>query len=437
MSAAPAAAESTLAREAATGAPTRAENLAEAVAAHALFWLLVGSGVGLWLATLQLAPEWGATLGAATYGRWAALHLDLTLYGWLALPLVGLLLDAFGADRHVAAGRLALALWSGALAAGAASWLGGRTSGKLFLDWTGPAAVLFAGAQLGVAALLARGLAGSVRRQGWSRSHVARALLLALLLAVPALLVAASDGRVYPPIDPVSGGPTGTSLLGSSLGLVALLLAVPRLLRLTEVAAGRGRWLAPGVWLLHAALFVGLDHVDRPNGDPRELLALGSVVIWAWLLPREAARFLWPPGSRKWLRALAAWGLLLLASGLLSFAPGVLDRVKFGEGLVAHAHVAMAGFASAFVMLVLHRLLDRGDRRATLTAPEPFALWQGGLALQIAALAALGALEAIDPAARLRGGGTLDALLALRWVGGAAMLAATIGWLRQLVRRPA
>jgi len=403
--------------------------------AHALAWLVAGCAVGLWMALLLLFPRLGVALGPWTYGRWAPLHLDLTLYGWLAIPLVGMLLRGYGAERFEAGVRWALAAWSSALVVGAASWLGGRTSGKLFLDWSGPAAWLFAAAQGVAALLLVAGLATQVRERGWRAGEVARAGLWVLLVGVPAVLLVASGGAVYPPIDPASGGPTGVSLLGSSLGLIAVVLATPRLLRLHELSSRRAGF-APFALALHFALFLALDHGDHGHREPVQQLALASVAIWAWLLPREIGRFFWPIGSRRWIRALAVWGVLLLGSGLGAFLPGALERVKFGQGLVAHAHVAMAGFASCFVALVLHVLLAGGPRARLFGRAAPFALWHSGLALQVVALALLGAAEATDPARMLRGGAGVEALLGLRAVGGAAMLAAAVLWSRAAVRRP-
>jgi cytochrome c oxidase cbb3-type subunit 1 len=67
--------------------------LTEVATVHALAWLTVACGVGLLLALLLLFP--GLNPGPLTYGRWMPLHLDLALYGWLALPLVALLLRAY------------------------------------------------------------------------------------------------------------------------------------------------------------------------------------------------------------------------------------------------------------------------------------------------------------------------------------------------------
>lgn len=407
-------------------------SLAEAVAAHALAWLVAGAAAGLWMATLLIAPGAGGALGALGYGRWAALHLDLTLYGWLALPIVGLLFSAFGVGRRPAAGRAALALWSGALAGGALSWLAGRSSGKLFLDWTGGAAYGFALAQAGLLAVLVLGFAGELatrQTDGARRPWFARAALLVLLALVPAALIAAESPGGYPPIDPASGGPTGNSLLGSTLALVAVLLAVPRLARLER---RRGTARAPGAWILlalHGLVFLAIGLGDAGNEDPVQVAALGSCALWAWRLPAELRRYRWPRGTGRWLAAAAVWGALLLATGIVQFLPAALERAKFTHLLVAHAHLATAGFASACAATMLHLGLAPTARSGLLTERVGFALWHGSTALHVVALVALGALEAADPAVLLRGGAAVDRLFLVRWVAGAGMLAAAVRWL--------
>jgi cytochrome c oxidase cbb3-type subunit 1 len=59
--------------------------------------------------------------------------------------------------------------------------------------------------------------------------------------------------------------------------------------------------------------------------------------------------FTWPAGSRRWLLAFAGWGAMLLITALFTFLPGVLDRWKFTNALVAHTHIAMAGMLTCFL----------------------------------------------------------------------------------------
>jgi len=117
---------------------------------HGLFWLVVANAVGVLIAVLLLFPSLSTQLGECTYGRWIMVHMNLELYGWTSVPLVGFLFHVYGADRGATApwSRPILWAWSAALAVGVLTWLSGQSSGKLFLDWSGYARVLFPAALL-------------------------------------------------------------------------------------------------------------------------------------------------------------------------------------------------------------------------------------------------------------------------------------------------
>src|SRR5579862_146330 len=112
---------------------------------HSLGWLFIANVIGVWLAVCLLYPSAGAWLRDWSYGRWMPVHLNFLLYGWMALPLVAWAMRIYGADRSWVAvwSRAALLVWSLALTIGGVSWLQGSSSGKLFLDWSGFARILF------------------------------------------------------------------------------------------------------------------------------------------------------------------------------------------------------------------------------------------------------------------------------------------------------
>lgn len=400
--------------------------LALAVARHALFWLATGAAAGLACATLLAFPRLGILVAPLSYGRWMALHLDLTLYGWTALPLVGLLFRFFDLERREDRGRKLLAAWSAVLAAGAASWLAGRTSGKIFLDWTGGARTLFF-ALLAILwlALLETTLADR-RKAGIPHGLTAgRGLTVAILAGVPPVLALATSRHSYPPIDPASGAPTGVSLLASTLALVAVLLALPRLARLGHRPEVRpvGRWLV-ALLVLHAAGAAALFGPDRWSDDGVELAAIISVLPWVVLVPLDYRAFAWPASARAWSRAATFWGALLALTGVAQFLPEALAAARFTHILVAHSHLAMAGFTSSACFLLLELGLAPGYGGEARFGGAVFSLWQIATGLHVVALAAVGAMEVGDPAAVLRGSVALSAGLALRWLAGALALAA-------------
>jgi cytochrome c oxidase cbb3-type subunit 1 len=410
----------------------RAAGAAETATVHALGWLVVGNTVGVLLALLLLLPALNAPLAPLTYGRWMPVHWNAQLYGWSALPLVGLLLRAYRragrADRWA---RLAVSAWSATLAVGAVSWLAGRTTGKPFLEWSGPVRWLLVGNLALLAAVLVAGLVAQRRSApGWSAGLLGKAVLLLALLPVPAAMAHATSPATYPPVNPASGGPTGASLLGSTLGIVALFVVAPFLLGLS----GQRRRTAAtaGLLALHGALFLlllAVDGGDRSHHEALQVAAVASLAVWPPALAWYLRAFCWPAGTRRWLGALAGWGGFLVVSAVVTFLPGVLERWKFTNALVAHAHLAMAGLVTSFVVLVLMGLTREGALAATFRPARPFVLWHGGCLVYVLAMLALGSLEAADPGVVIRGAAAGAVLYAVRLAAGLAMLAASVEWL--------
>jgi cytochrome c oxidase cbb3-type subunit 1 len=417
------------------GLPEEMPALGRAVAVHTLGWMFAANLVGVWLAILLLWPEAGDALAPLTYGRWAPLHLNWQLYGACALPLVGALLAWCLDPRHPQVGRHAhgaLAAWSLALALGGVAWLGGTTSGKLFLDWHGWTRPLLPAAMHVIWALLA---AHTWWR--WPRlaagGRAARGAVLAGLLIVPTVFFWSAGREFYPAVNPDSGGATGAALLGSTLGIVMIYLALPALLGLgwregTLSPAGPGarrKWARragvalAGSWLVFAII----DRGHASHHAPAQIAALAVLGLWILLLPAAWGERAWPEAAGPWRRAAAGWWALLVVSGWVSFLPGVSEALKFTHGLVAHAHLAMAGFVISVNGAVLAGLTGRAAPRGV------FALWQGGCVVMVAAMLVLGVREAGQTAEVFRGETWVQALLGLRLAAGLAMLAASARWL--------
>ena len=403
-------------------APVARADAVSTAARHALGWLVAGNTAGLYLALLLLKPEWQA--GVWTYGRWMPVHLNLQLYGWTSLPLIGWLFALFEIDRtrHAAWGRAAVWAWSAALAVGTLHWLGGITSGKIFLDWKGGSLWALMAAQ-GVL-WLSLAAAWQARRRAWSRARAGGLLLALLALAlVPAALVFASSPAVYPPIDRSTGGPTGSSLLGSTLVVIGLMLLLPRM-AFPGIRTSR----SAGVWS-YFALSCGVFGVTEAAGgthrDPWQILPMLLLLPWCWLIPRDWGRFDWPGGSAVWRRAMLGWWAVLVVSGVVMFQDGVLDRLKFTQGLVAHTHLAMAGFTTSFCAL-LGVLVTRRSFGGTASV----VCWHVAAGVMIVGLAASGWREGGDfrwmaaaPDWRLAG-------FALRAACGALMWGVSVHWFR-------
>lgn len=399
---------------------------------HSLVWLVIANGVGLLLATLLLFPNGNRWLGEFTYGRWVPLHLNLQLYGWCSLPLVAWLLKTYRVHREPASrwAHSALWMWSAALAVGAVSWLTGHSSGKLFLDWTGYSRILFPLAMC----FLWLVLVWSLRAHWQSEKHrVAKILGLAGLITVPPTLYWAAGSTVYPAINPVTGGPTGASLLDSTLGIVIILLLLPLGLKRRQKTKTRINQLVLGLFGSELVIYAGMGHDNSSNHWPSQFLGLGSLLPWMAVMPAYYQSFDWPRQSRRWLTSLLFWWPLLLASGWFTFLPGVLDHLKFTDGLVAHSHLAMAGFVSSMNLFLLANLLE--PEAEYLNTRWAFFAWQSGLAIYIVSMAIAGWIEGADPAFTIVPGFTRNLLYSVRLAGGVLMFAASAHWLIGVTRR--
>ncbi len=434
-------------------------------AMYSLFWLLAANLVGLWLAALLIWPNIGHAMGEFTYGRWMPLHMDWQLYGWCSLPLVGLLMRYFlgegdGVDAHIG-----FMLWSVALGLGGVMSLHGVVSGKLFLNWSGVARLAFPVAQLVLWAILfCASIARWRRIRKFDTKQWLQFGLLLLLLVSPLALFWTAGATVYPPIDPESGGATGHSLLASSLGIIFIFGLLPYFLKLPpyegavvgrrdftcedrrsiaantmrssrvkplRMAPAHWRWIYLLGFVISAGVWALLDHGNASNTQPGQILGLGVLLLWMPLLYQYYRAFVWPQRLRMWLGAFFFWWAFLTLSGFISFLPGVLDVMKFTNGLVAHAHLAMAGMLGAFNMLIIGTLgsAEAGDPWADRSA---FWLWQVGTLLYVLAMLAQGVREGLDPTVLFGTNAVTTVLYVLRLLAGLIMVAANLRWLARL-----
>ena len=403
----------------------------EHLTVHTLSWLCLGNLVGLWLATLLLVPGLG---GVLTFGRWMPLHLNIQLYGWCALPLVGLLYRLYLPQEPGRLPRWAVAGWSATLAFGCVAWAGGRVTGKLFLDWTGPARGLLMVNFVVLTVTLWLALRRRAREPITKAGLWLRGILLLGLSTVPVAMWQATELSTYQHINPESGGGTGANVLGAALFTVLLFYVLPWVLNRPSTGSERGKSLTIGVAMaLHFGFFALIAGADRAHVDVWQVLAVASVLPWPVLLVIHLRRFQWSDTGRRWLLSAAGWAGLLVVSGFVAFLPGNFGGWKFTNALVAHAHLAMAGLLTSLCILILHGL----SRRRALFADRPsFALWHGGLLLQLVVLTVLGAAEAAQPDLLFGANTGVQAAYGLRWLAGLAMLAGSTLWLRQALGAP-
>ena len=398
------------------------------VAAHALFWLVFANAIGVLIAILLLFPALNRLLGEWTYGRWIMVHMNLELYGWTSLPMVGFLFNIYGVQRKplVLWCKPVLWVWSAALAVGTFSWLSGFSSGKLFLDWSGYARILFPLAMLALWLLLA---VAFIRE--WNDTTIfarsARSAGLILLLAVPFIMFVACSPNYYPAINPATGGPTGASQLESSLIVVAILLMLPFGLTQRKTESSKVIAIAWFVMVAEFLLCCVLGRADISHHRPAQFLSLGSLLLWIPLTPAYYAVFNWNTNTRRWRIAFLCWWSALVLTGWVLFLPGILDHFKFTDGLVGHSFLAMAGFTSSLLIFVLVQLL--GENGWIFNRTRSFYGWNLAVLAYIVLMVVAGWHEGFDPTFTIIPGVMRNMIYVLRLVVGAVMLAASLDWL--------
>lgn len=402
--------------------PVGRPQVARLLAQHALAWLVFANLVGVLLAALLLWPDWNGALGPLTYGRWVPLHLNWQLYGWCALPLVGVLLNWCLDLRHphvLYHAQLALGAWSLALVLGGWSWLTGVTSGKMFLEWHGWARALLPIAMTLLWSVLAAHI-------WWRRDELERGALLgrvAMLVAlvvVPSALYWSAGREFYPSVNPDSGGATGSRLLASTLGIVGIYGFIAEVIGTARRDVRRWYW---GYLIFSVLVCIGIEHGNASHHDLIQIAGLATLLGWlplAWMyFSGDAGQ----PSARRWWAASFCWWVALVGSGFGTFLPGVSERLKFTNGMVAHAHLAMAGLVTSANMAVLAELRALGPSRG-------FWLWQAACITQVALLLALGWVETGNEAAVFFAAPWPQAIYAGRLLAGVLMLVASLQWWR-------
>ncbi len=390
---------------------------------HALGWLVFGNAVGLYLSLLLIYPHW--QLGSFSYGRWVPVHLNVQLYGWTALPLVAWLFSIYQVRRSRVArwAPAAVWAWTAALAMGAMHWLKGETGGKIFLDWKDGALWAFVVALVILWCVLA--ISWRAGAPEWTRRKRGLSLGgLVILGMVPAAIILTASPRTYPPVDPLTGGPTGSSLLGSSLIVVGLMLMLPRVVATSGFGrAGLGTW---GYFAFCWIFFGVAEAVGGSHFDWWQNVSLLLMPPWAWLLARDWSGFKWPDESQVWRWAVFAWWGLLVTTAYLMYFPWILDRIKFTQGLVAHSHLAMAGFTTSFCALLIVLLTGRTvGGRASIT------IWHLASFVMVITLAWMGWREGEEPSWMVMKPAWRELGLAVRTSCGFAMFVVSAVWLYQ------
>ncbi len=407
---------------------------------HALAWLVFGNAIGVGLALLLLLPGMNVLLGEWTYGRWMTVHMNVLLYGWCGIPMLGFLFRVYrlGTGRLSLWTRPVVWLWSATLVIGSISWLQGYSSGKLFLDWTGLARICFVLSLEALWILLVAALVIEIRNNeaGNLMAKLARLAGIVVLGVVPNAIYIASSPGLYPAINPDSGGPTGASQLESTLAIVLILLVLPFGISMRKQRKSGTISSAWSVFAVQAVFCAFLGRADASHHLPLQFLGLATALIWVPLVPAYYNQFRWSEMSRRWRTAFLWWWGGLVISGCAFFFPGVLDRFKFTDGLVGHSLTAVAGFLTAFLIFVMIEL-GGSQHEWIFNRTWSFHAWNLGVLAYVLLMTVTGWIESTDPSFTIAPGIARNVFYVLRLLTGVAMLAASAEWLRNATKQTA
>ncbi len=148
---------------------------------------------------------------------------------------------------------------------------------------------------------------------------------------------------------------------------------------------------------VNRGIYLLIDHGNASNHEPDQIAGLGTRLAWPAALVWWFRRFTWEPVDRRWRFAAAGWSALLALDGFGLFLPGVLERMKFTNALVAHSHLAMAGLLTSLNLLMLISLAPQTRLAASLAARHPWIAWNLACLVMVLVLTALGWREGAAP----------------------------------------
>lgn len=378
----------------------------------AIFWLLVGSLLGL-VASLKLTfPDWLSSSAVLTFGRVRPLHLNIVAYGWGSMAGVGaaLWLVPRLAKRALVAPRVAIVgawLWNLGMVLGVLAVALGWTDGVEWLEFPWPIDTLFVlGGGLAGFPVIATLLTSKVRHiyvSGW--------YLGAAFLWFPILFVVANAPYLHFGVEHATiNWWFAHNVLGlwlTPIGLACAYYFIPKVLGRPVHSYGLS---LVGFWSL--ALFysqVGMHHLIG-GPVPTWLVTVSIVHSLMMFVPvvTTAINHHWTMiGRFHELRRSPTLRFVVLGAMMytLTSLEGSFESLRavnrvthFTHFTVAHAHFGMYGFVSfelfGAIYFLLPRLVEREWPYPTLVRVH---FWAAviGIAVYVIGLSIGGVLQGL------------------------------------------
>lgn len=376
----------------------------------ALFWLLLGSLLGLTASLKMTFPDWLTGSAGLTFGRIRPMHLNAVAYGWgsMAAIAVALWLVPRLARRPLVGGSVAVwgvRVWNVGMVLGIGALAFGWTDGVEWLEFPWQIDVLFVigGAMAGFPVLL------TLARRRTTHIYVSAWYIGAAFLWFPILFLVANVPRVHFGVEHATiNWWFAHNVLGlwlTPLGLAMAYYFIPKVLGRPIYSYGLS---LIGFWSL--ALFysqVGLHHLIG-GPVPTWLITIAIVHSIMMFLPviSVAINHHWTMKGRfSTLRYSPTLRFVVVGAMMYTFTSleGSIEALRsvnrithFTHFTIAHAHAGVYGFVS-FVLFgalyfLLPRLVEREWPYPRLVAAH-FWLAVVGIALYVVALSVGGILQ--------------------------------------------
>jgi cytochrome c oxidase cbb3-type subunit 1 len=210
--------------------------------------------------------------------------------------------------------------------------------------------------------------------------------------------------------------------------VIGMMLLLPRIAGLPTKPSGSKRtW---GFFGICMAVFIMTEAMGGTHFDVWQIGAMLCLVPWAWIIPKDWKNFTWPAETLAWRIAAMTWWGILVISGVTMFFPSLLDHLKFTQGLVAHSHLAMAGFTTSFCALLMVSVTNK-----KIGGGFTISLWNAAALGMIVVLAWMGWREGDSCSWMVSNPAWRQAGFVLRTMFGAVMLTTSAVWWIQWIRK--
>jgi len=338
-----------------------------------IFWLLMGSLLGLTAALKMTFPDWLDETAALTFGRIRPLHLNIVAYGWGSMAAIGVALWLVPrlAKRPLVGGRVAVwgvRIWNLGMVLGVVALACGWTDGVEWLEFPWQIDTLFVlgGAMAGFPVILTL-----IRRRA-KHIYVSAWYLGAAFLWFPILFFAANFPRVHFGVEHATiNWWFAHNVLGlwlTPMGLAMAYYLIPKILGRPVYSYALS---LVGFWSL--ALFysqVGLHHLIG-GPVPTWLITVSivhSVMMFVpvmavainhhWTMRRRFSTLKYSP-TLRFVVVGAMMYTLTSFEGSIEALRSVNRVTHFTHFTIAHAHAGVYGFVSFELFGAMYFLLPR------------------------------------------------------------------------------